>query len=87
MRLSKRQLKRIIREEKRRLTEWTHARGGDERDPDPMAEYNAESAAGGLEDDIASIIMIDVLGYEPEDSDEMDRVYEAAQKIIDLCTR
>ena len=36
-----------------------------------------------LEDDIASIIMVDILGYEPEDED-LDRVYDAVQKIITI---
>ena len=70
MKLPKRQLRRIIREAMA-------------VSPEGKAIHKDYHDTMRLEDDIASIIMIDVLGFEPEDED-LDRVYEAVQKIITL---
>ena len=70
MKLSKRQLKRIIRETM-------------SVSPEGKATHKDYHDATRLEDDIASIIMVDVLGYEPEGED-LDNVYDAVQKIITL---
>ena len=70
MKISKIQLKRIIREAM-------------SVSPEGKATHKDYHDTMRLEDDIASIIMVDVLGYEPEDED-LDRVYDAVQKIITL---
>ena len=73
MQLTKRQLKTIIREAMA-------------VSPEGKAVHKSYHDDMRLEDDIASIIMIDVLGYEPE-HEELDRIYDAVQKILGVCKR
>ena len=51
--------------------------------PEGKATHKDYHDSMRLEDDSASIIMIDVLGYQPNEA-ELDKVYEAVTKIIDL---
>ena len=95
MKLTKRQLKRIIREEKRRLNEWGRPSDAMIRarneEPDPMEAMRANQPKRDRErlrlvDDIYAVISIKVLGYQPEEgSVEFDEIYEAAEEILDLC--
>ena len=70
MRITRNELRRIIREAM-------------SVSPEGKATHKDYHDATRLEDDIASIIMVDVLGYEPEGED-LDNVYDAVQKIITL---
>lgn len=38
-----------------------------------------------LQDDVVAILTIDLLGYQTEDAEREDELYEVAQKIIELC--
>jgi hypothetical protein len=69
MKITKRQLKRIIQEA-------THS--------GPPTQSGADLK---LQDDVVAILTIDVLGYQPEDAEREDELYEVAQKIIELCKR
>ena len=95
MKLTKRQLKKIIREEKRRLQEWGRPSDAMIRarneEPDPMEAMRSNQAKrdlsrSSLVDDIYSVISIKVLGYQPEEgSVEFHDLYEAAEEILELC--
>ena len=74
MKITKRQLRRIIREEKQKLQELDFSGPATQSDADVK-----------LQDDVVAILAIEVLGYQPEEVEKEDELYEAAQKIIELC--
>ena len=95
MKITKRQLKKIIREEKRKLQELGRPSDAMIRarneEPDPMEtmrsnQVKRDLTRSNLVDDIYAVITIKVLGYQPEEgSAEFHDLYEVAEEILELC--